>query len=59
MLSRMSYPEFPVPVGVFRRVERPTHDQLIQAQIDEQIAAKGAGELGKLLKGGDAWVVAS
>ncbi len=59
MLSRMSYPEFPVPVGVLRRVERPTHDQLVQAQIDEQIAAKGAGDLGKLLKGGETWVVAS
>ena len=35
MLSRMWWPEFPVPVGVFRNVERPTHDELITAQIDD------------------------
>ena len=29
MLSRMFWPEFPVPVGVLRAVARPTHDQLI------------------------------
>ena len=32
MLSRMFYPEFPVPVGVFRDVERPTHDELLTAR---------------------------
>ena len=33
MLSRMYWPEFPVPVGVFRAVSRPTHDQLIEGQL--------------------------
>ena len=33
MLSRMFYPEFPVPVGVIRDVSRPTHDELLTAQL--------------------------
>src|SRR5919206_1885729 len=45
MLSRMFWPEFPVPVGVLRAVERPTHDQLIVAQIDEARAKSGEGDL--------------
>lgn len=55
ILSRMWAPRFPVPLGVFRRVDRPTHDQLVQAQIDDAIAAKGEGELRKLLFGGETW----
>jgi 2-oxoglutarate ferredoxin oxidoreductase subunit beta len=57
VLSRMSHPEFPVPVGVFRRVERPTHDQLVQGQIDEARAAQGEGDVSKLLLGGETWTV--
>jgi 2-oxoglutarate/2-oxoacid ferredoxin oxidoreductase subunit beta len=55
VLSRMFYPEFPVPVGVLRRVERPTHDQLITAQIDDAIARHGRGDLRKLLFAGETW----
>jgi len=56
MLSRMSYPDFPVPVGVFRRVERPTHDQLMLAQVDDAITRSGAGDLHELLHSGETWV---
>ena len=37
MLSRMDYPEYPVPVGVFRAVQRPTYD-------DADDAADRAGD---------------
>jgi 2-oxoglutarate ferredoxin oxidoreductase subunit beta len=53
ILSRMWWPDFPVPVGVFRRVQRPTHDALMTAQIDEAIAARGAGDLVKALNSGE------
>ena len=43
MLSRMFWPDFPVPVGVLRAVPRPTHDQLIEGQISAAIAATGRG----------------
>jgi 2-oxoglutarate/2-oxoacid ferredoxin oxidoreductase subunit beta len=56
-LSRMFHPEFPVPVGVLRRVTRPTHDQLVQAQIDEARAQEGEGDLGRLLLAGETWTV--
>ena len=38
MLSRMFWPDFPVPVGVLRAVPRPTHDQLIEDQIAAAVA---------------------
>ncbi|HXX60817.1 MAG TPA: 2-oxoacid:ferredoxin oxidoreductase subunit beta [Candidatus Sulfotelmatobacter sp.] len=57
MLSRMWWPDFPVPVGVFRDVSRPTHDELLTAQIDKAIAQRGEGDLAALLRSGDAWKV--
>jgi 2-oxoglutarate/2-oxoacid ferredoxin oxidoreductase subunit beta len=57
MLSRMWWPDFPVPVGVFRDVSRPTHDELLTAQIDKAIAQRGQGDLAELLRSGEAWTV--
>ena len=60
ILSRMWWPDFPVPVGVFRRVPRPTHDQLLVEQIDgakAARAAKGPVDLQKLLASGETWTV--
>ena len=57
MLSRIYWPDFPVPVGVVRDVRRPTHDELVTNQIEEAIAARGEGDLQKLLRGSDTWTV--
>ena len=57
MLSRMFWPEFPVPVGVFRKINRPTHDQLLIGQIDDAKTRQGEGDLQKLLLSGETWVV--
>ena len=60
ILSRMWWPDFPVPVGVFRRVPRPTHDQLLVEQVDSAKAAraaKGPVDLQKLLAAGETWTV--
>jgi len=57
MLSRMWYPDFPVPVGVLRRVSRPTHDQLVVGQIEDAITRQGAGDLDKLILAGETWKV--
>jgi 2-oxoglutarate/2-oxoacid ferredoxin oxidoreductase subunit beta len=57
LLSRMFHPEFPVPVGVLRRVSRATHDELVQAQIDDARSQQGEGDLGKLLLSGETWTV--
>ena len=57
MLSRMYWPEFPVPVGVLRRIERPTHDSLMDEQIRTATEKSGAGDLGKALLAGETWTV--
>jgi len=57
VLSRMFWPEFPVPVGIFRAVTRPTHDQLIEDQLAQAVARAGAGQLDRVLNGGETWTV--
>ena len=56
LLSRMTYPNFPEPIGVFRAVDHPVYDQV----LNEQVAAarsKGEGSLEKLFSQGDTWTV--
>ena len=57
LLSRMIHPEFPECVGIFRAVERPTFDELVNNQIEESIAAKGRGKLDELFRSDDLWTV--
>ena len=57
LLARMDYPDFPVPVGVFRSVAKPTYDELMEAQVEDAISRSGAGDLERLLNSGDVWVV--
>jgi 2-oxoglutarate ferredoxin oxidoreductase subunit beta len=33
LLSRLRHPEYPVPIGVFRAVERPSYDEMLNAQV--------------------------
>ena len=57
VLSRMFWPEFPVPVGVLRATSRPTHDRLLADQVTAAIAKSGAGDLERVLNGGETWTV--
>jgi 2-oxoglutarate ferredoxin oxidoreductase subunit beta len=57
MLSRMWWPDYPVPVGVLRDVTRPTHDELLSGQIEAATAQRGGGDLGQLLESGETWIV--
>jgi 2-oxoglutarate ferredoxin oxidoreductase subunit beta len=43
-----------VPLGVFRAVERPSYDDLLNAQLAE---AKGDGDLAALVGSGDTWTI--
>ena len=56
ILLGLDYPAFPVPIGVFRDVQRPTYDELVQRQVDEA-RAKGEGNLADLIKGEEPWEV--
>lgn len=56
-LSRFKKPDFPVPLGVFRGVEAPVYNELVQAQVDDVTAKKKPGSVADLLKSGDTWKV--
>ncbi len=58
-LSRLSHnPTGPTPLGIFRQVERPVYDDLINAQVEEAVASRGRGSLEELLSAGSTWDVA-
>ena len=49
--------EVPVPMGIFRQVQRPQLEQDIHAQVAEATAKQGEGTLEALLSAGDTWNV--
>lgn len=56
ILSGMDYPEFPVPLGVFRQVERDTYDGLVDEQT-ERARAAAEPDLEALIRGAETWDV--
>ncbi|ETX02485.1 MAG: 2-oxoacid ferredoxin oxidoreductase subunit beta [Candidatus Entotheonella factor] len=57
ILSRLDYPEFPVPIGVLRATDKPTYDGTVQEQMEAAVARHGEGDLDALFNHGDTWVV--
>ncbi len=57
MLAELAPPDFPLPIGVIRRVERPTFDASVRSQIDEITKDQGAGDLQRVLHSGQTWTV--
>ena len=57
LLSRMEPPQFPVPLGVFRCVERPTYERGVLAQGKQAVEQRGEGDLRSLYNAGDTWTV--
>jgi len=57
MLAEMAPPDFPVPIGVYRRIEAPTFETGIRGQIDEIRESKGPGDLQKVLASRNTWEV--
>jgi len=57
-LATLTRPEFPVPVGVFREVEKPCYEDMLQQQVDSAVEQNGKGDLHALLNSGDTWEVA-
>jgi len=56
-LASLTRPNFPVPIGVFRAVEKPTYETMLQHQVDDALAQRGPGDLSALLRSGDTWTV--
>jgi 2-oxoglutarate/2-oxoacid ferredoxin oxidoreductase subunit beta len=57
LLSRMVGPEFPEVMGVFRSINRPRYEELLENQISEIQTKKGKGAIADLFKAEDTWVV--
>jgi len=55
MLTQLSYPEFPVPFGIFRQIEKPSYERLLHGQIQTKKQKAGTVDLNKLLYSGDVW----
>jgi 2-oxoglutarate/2-oxoacid ferredoxin oxidoreductase subunit beta len=57
MLSQMLPPNFPTPIGIFRKLQRPSYDELVHNQIAAAKQKAGEGTLQKLLHSGETWKV--
>jgi 2-oxoglutarate ferredoxin oxidoreductase subunit beta len=57
MLSRMTPPAFPTPIGVMRVTQKSTFDEVMNNQIQDAIAKSGNGDIDQLLRRGDVWTV--
>ena len=56
LLSRMGPPDFPIPVGVFRAIDKPVYSQLLMEQVHDAQAKKEA-DLEALFRQGESWDV--
>lgn len=58
ILSHMTdHADLPTPIGIFRRITKPTYDEALVEQIDMVTKKKGKGDLEKLLFAGNTWEV--
>jgi 2-oxoglutarate/2-oxoacid ferredoxin oxidoreductase subunit beta len=57
-LSRLDSSDFAhSPIGIIRKAERPSYDELMSAQIEGARQKQGDGDLAELLAGSDTWHV--
>jgi 2-oxoglutarate/2-oxoacid ferredoxin oxidoreductase subunit beta len=55
-LSRLAdQPTSPTPVGVFRSVERPVYEDVVQSQLVSAQERSGPGDLRQLIESGSVW----
>src|SRR5262249_7118981 len=57
LLSRMVFPRFPECVGVYRCVQRPTYEELVNRQMEDVVGSRGGGKWEELFPSDDTWVV--
>jgi 2-oxoglutarate ferredoxin oxidoreductase subunit beta len=57
LLSRLRYPDFPEPLGVFRDVSNVQYGEIVRRQNQQAIAKLGEGDLQSLLTGDETWSV--
>ncbi len=57
LLSRMSHPEFPEPMGVFYDISDNSYEELLEKQVADAKAARGEGTIAALLNSGETYEV--
>ncbi len=57
LLTRLSHPEFPEPMGVFYSIEDECYEDLLTQQVQQAQKARGRGTLAELLDAGDTYEV--
>jgi 2-oxoglutarate ferredoxin oxidoreductase subunit beta len=57
LIVTRTFPDYPVPVGVFYKSDRITYEDAVYDQIDRTVEKKGKGSLDQLLYSGDTWSV--
>ncbi|MGE0397672.1 MAG: 2-oxoacid:ferredoxin oxidoreductase subunit beta [Kofleriaceae bacterium] len=57
LLAQLVQPNFPMPVGILYREDKPTYDALANSQVADAIEKQGAGDLNKLMFSGMTWEV--
>jgi 2-oxoglutarate/2-oxoacid ferredoxin oxidoreductase subunit beta len=57
LLAQLVQPDFPMPMGILYRANKPTYDQLANEQVADAVAKQGAGDLDKLMFSGMTWEV--
>jgi 2-oxoglutarate ferredoxin oxidoreductase subunit beta len=57
LLAQLVQPDFPMPMGVLYRADKPTYDALATQQMEDAKAKLGLGDLNKLMFSGMTWEV--
>jgi 2-oxoglutarate ferredoxin oxidoreductase subunit beta len=57
LLAALEPPDFPMALGVFRAVDKPTYDELLMAQIASFQEQRGQGDIAQLLNAGTTWQI--
>ncbi len=57
LLAGMSWPDYPVALGIIRQVEAPSYDSEVARQVDEQQTAAKITDVDGLLNSGSTWQV--
>jgi 2-oxoglutarate ferredoxin oxidoreductase subunit beta len=57
LLAQLVQPQFPIPMGVLYRTDKPTYEQLAIGQVEDAKAKLGKGDLNKLMYSGMVWEV--
>ena len=59
LLTSFNLPDLPIPLGIFRNVEKETYDQSLYKQIEDISIKKGKMDMQTLFHSGDTWEIYS